>query len=927
MPFVAFIRQYFLYLLYFLLAANLIVINKMHEHDEMLKSKWSPYGIVSLELSFSQPQQDSILRTWDSTYKGFIFFGSGCTEFRRTISAIQVAHRQNNKDYYFIFFYISLFFVLFVKLYPEDWPALGLNAGIDLIFIAGLLDAAGDFFIARALHDHQVAAWQIWLPSAIKWVLLIIISIFLVVQMFRQGWILTLLQKISFYVAGTARLIFDFRIVVLGLAVLFLALWAVDQGRDLMLIINSHKTGPIAFLIAISVLAVLNWYLPKLYIIETGSRISAFDFVRGRWSVDSIPRIKNSLDGARLMGTLTFLIPAVCMLNAMRIFGIPYLLDDIHPLILLAITLGFYQIALVEEWISNIFSPKGIVNKARFFLLIGAIFVFIISLGFFQENVQPDFLAMLALDLFLLSFAFLVFATIRTCDWGNLQPRIRNMTPFVILPGMLLLFIFLLANISPELFFFNEKRRLLTLPLIICAICFYSILFTYLLLAGRMWNIRIITFFIIAGLVISSVLKNSYHQVRMIETRNDYPSTDSLHQYIASWLMKRRAEIDSFNLHTNDSFPVFIVNAYGGGIRAAAWTTMLVSKLDQRFVDSGSRPFQHYVLAYSGASGGTIGLSLLCAARYNLPMGPTPDTWKGLYENDFLTPMIIGLMGRDAWNSSFDLHVCPDRSVLQERIWEERLKEIGIKYDSPYVRYWDSSASAGRYEVPLLFSNTYNVDSGLKAIVAPVHLSHLQFPGTVFVEDLLQEDDKNALKLSTGAFLSARFPFISPTGKIDDFHHFMDGGLKENSGAETSREIMEVFDKTLKKLRKSDSVYNNVKVIMLSIPNTILGTDSLQTAANLYELTAPLTALMNNWVGNTRKADTINAKNIDAYYHYHYYQLRPVGICVDNFKPVLPLGWQISDYALDQMESGLDTIKPGLDAIIKIVKPGHGSIP
>jgi hypothetical protein len=92
-------------------------------------------------------------------------------------------------------------------------------------------------------------------------------------------------------------------------------------------------------------------------------------------------------------------------------------------------------------------------------------------------------------------------------------------------------------------------------------------------------------------------------------------------------------------------------------------------------------------------------------------------------------------------------------------------------------------------------------------------------------------------------------------------------------------------------------------------------------------LTAPLTALMNNWVGNTRKADTVNAKNIDAYYHYHYYQLRPVGVCVDNFKPVLPLGWQISDYALDQMESSLDTIKPNLDAIIRIVKPGHGAIP
>jgi hypothetical protein len=923
---IAFIRQNFLYLLYFLLAANLIVINKMSEHEEMLKSKWSPYGIVSLGLSFSQPGQDSILRAWDSTYKGFIFFGSGCTELRRSISATQAADRQINNDYYFIFFYISLLCVLFIRLYPENWRPLGFHAGIGLILIGGLFDAAGNFFISEALHDHQVAAWQIWLPSTVKWGLLLIICAFLVVRMFRHSWFRKALQKISFYLTGTATLIFKFRIVVLGLAVLFLALWTVDQGRDLLLIINSHKTGPIAFLIAISVLAVLNWYLPKLYISETSHNVSILNFIRGRWRVSSIPRHKDSLDGARLMGTLTFLIPAACMLNAMRIFGIPYLLDDIHPLILLAITLGFYQIALVENWISDKFAPNGTVNKERFFLLAGVIFVFIILLGFFQENVQPDFLGMLALELFLLSFVFLVFATIRTCNWGNLQPRISNMTPFVILPGMFFLFIFLLANIRPELFFFNEKRRLLTLPMVICAICFYSILFTYLLLAGRRRNIRFLTLLIIVGLVISSVFKNPYHQVRMLHTKNNYPSMDSLHQYIASWLLKRRAEIDSFNLRTNDSFPVFIVNAYGGGIRAAAWTTMLISKLDQRFVDSGSKPFQHYVLAYSGASGGTIGLSLLCASRYYLAEIPSTDTWKSFYENDFLTPMIIGLLGRDAWNSSFDQHISPDRSVLQEKVWEKRLREIGIKYDSAYVSYWDSSASPGKYEVPLLFSNTYDIDSGLKAIVAPVHLSHLQFPGTIFVEDLLQQDT-DALKLSTGAFLSARFPYISPTGKIDDFHHFMDGGLKENSGAETSREIMEVFDKTIKKLSKSDSIYKKVKVIMLSIPNTILGTDSLQTAANLYELTAPLTALMNNWVGNTRKADTVNAKNIDAYYHHHYYQLRPVGVCVDNFKPVLPLGWQISDYALDQMESSLDTIKPNLDAIIRIVKPAHGAIP
>ncbi len=915
-----FVKQYFRYLFYFLLLANLVLINKMLEHKEMLETHWSPMGIINLELSFSQDKQDSILKTWDSTNKDIIVFGAECKEVTRSLNAIRIAQKQNNWDYSFILFYTLLLGVLFIKLYPLKGSKPVLAGGLLLILIAGLLDCTENYFITRALLDHSSPAWHIWMSSAIKWILLAIICIFLLIQMIKQGWFLWVLRKISFYLNIIARLVWSFRIVFIGLTILFLALWAMDQGRDLLLIINSYHLGPVFFLITISILALLNWYLPKLYSTQGLQKIRFIDFITGRWTVDPAIRTKDALDGARLMGSLTFLIPAISILNAMRIFGIPYFLEAINPFFLLLIMLGLYQVALLHGWISLWFAPGGIVNRPRFFVLMTVVILFIISLPFFPDSVKASFLGFLSLDLFLLSSVFIVFTTIRTCNWGKNSWTIRNMTPFVILPGLLLLLIFLLANIIPGWFFFNEKWRLLTLPVIICAIAFYTILFTYILMAGRNLKVRFITLLFLTGLVISSVKENPYHTLRTIPSQNTYASADSLPAYIRSWLIKRKAEIDSFNRQTKDSFPIFIVNAYGGGIRAAAWTTMVISELDKRLVDSGSKPFQHYVLAYSGASGGTIGFSQLCAAGYCLPENPSPETWKELYKNDYLTPLIIGLMGRDAWNSSFGFHLCPDRSVLQENVWEKQLRNIGIVYDSPFVKYWDSTAKHGKYEVPLLFSNSYHVDSGLKAIVAPVRLSHLQFPGTIFVEDLLQQDKNYGLKLSTGAFLSARFPFISPTGKIDNFHHFMDGGLKENSGGETSREIMEVFAKTVRQLSKTDSIFKKVKVVLLSLPNTVIGTDSLQTAANLYELTAPLTALMNNWVGNTRKADTINAKNIENYFHYQYDQLRPSALCIDNFKPVLPLGWQISDYALNQMEASLDSTKPSLESIVRLVR-------
>src|SRR5690606_23806494 len=101
------------------------------------------------------------------------------------------------------------------------------------------------------------------------------------------------------------------------------------------------------------------------------------------------------------------------------------------------------------------------------------------------------------------------------------------------------------------------------------------------------------------------------------------------------------------------------------------------------------------------------------------------------------------------------------------------------------------------------FSNTYHVESGLKAILAPVSLDTAQFESAVVVNNVLK--DKSVV-FSTGAFLSARFPFISPAGKLDESHHFLDGGMKENSGAETAEEIYRVFQKL------ADTVHQKIKL-------------------------------------------------------------------------------------------------------------------
>src|SRR5579863_2072846 len=912
-----FVKKYFRYIFYILLAANGLVINKMHEHHEMLVNRYASKGMLSLELNFSQVRQDSILQIWDSTKKSYIIQGTGCGRVNPTLTGTSVATMQNDWDYLFIVLYTLFLLAFCIKLFPFAGPSPGFRAVFVCILLVTIMDLAENLFIGSALRDHNAPAWHIWLPSMMKWFMRSCICIYFLVQMGVQGMIERVFQIFSKYLSGTIVLVWTFRIPFFCLMILFLALYGMDQGRDLLLIINSSPLGPVTFLTTLSIMAMLNWYLSKLYVPVALPNVTIGKYIRGQWP-DKREMNKNQFDGARLMGSLTFLIPMTSILNAMRIFGIPYPLQGIHPFILLVIILGFYQLALYYNWISHWFTYDKKVNKKRFFTLTGVVLMYIILVPFFESD-KPDFLVWLSLDLLLLSFVFLVYTTIRTCDWGQLNWRAgkipARMTPWIIWPGMILMAVFVLANMYPRFFYFSSSLRLLTLPVIISALCFYNILFSYVLYKGKTLGIQFISFLLLVGLLISVFKQNDLHILTPVRTENKFKYNDSLPGYMESWLLHRRKEIDSFYKKTGSSYPVFIINAYGGGIRAAAWTTFVISELEKE-TGGQDRSFQHYVLAYSGSSGGTIGFSELCAARYSLKKALSPGDWQQIYENDFLTPLIIGLFGRDAWNSTLGFRIAPDRSTIQEDIWERRLSQKQISYDSPFVKYWDSTGAYGMYEVPLLFANTYLADSGLKAITSPVRLSHQNFPGTVFVEDLLQNDTASGIKLSTGAFLSARFPFISPTGKLDQTHHFMDGGLKENSGAETAREILSVLFRKYRQLSGKDSTWGKINIVLISLPNSIAGTDSIQTAPNFFELTEPLTARRNNWGGKTNKADTINEHKEEGYLKYSYYPLRPSATCLNGFKPVLPLGWQISDYALEQMKSSLDSIRPKLNEIL-----------
>jgi hypothetical protein len=868
---------------------------------ECLKTDLTPGGILSLEFAWQQEYADALRNEWKKLCE---VSRAVCVNATAQSRIIDAAILNIYWDFAFMVCYFMLFYVLailheskFARISrkPHTAPILFFCM---LIF---LLDGIENVLMLNFLNGIGIDSWKFALAASIKFSFIAVVTLYIL-------WRGSYLKRFSEFTTTLTHILWHNRVSVVGLIVLYFALWKSDQGQDLLINLNASHWGPITLYIILSILATFYWYWPKYFSHEkwtTPSRVnvSLRSLFCGNWNSPG-----NSAEVSyvpRLLGLLTFIVPACGILQALTIFQISYPLDFIDPLVLLIISITFFLV-MMENRVFDLFFDK---TPKLFYGTLVLLLAVILGLGFLNKYSAHQ-LGLLTVGLFSIAFLFIMLTSVRSRKdfyrgWAlkKLEGMRANtwMLSFVTAAAIL----FFAFNCYPHITA-NGPYRFITLPVVLTAIVFYSLVFFLLMIWGKKKGINFSAFLIVFSIVIAVVVDNSYHDIKTVErvTKSALPS---LSDYMHQWVLSREGEI----LRREGTYPVFIVNSYGGGIRAAAWASLAVSFLDS-ITDN---KFQDHVLAYSGASGGTIGSSVLTVVRRNEMMESFRTRHvKKFYQNDFLTPALIGLFGRDIWFSTLGISWFDDRARVHEKIWEKHILDLDSTryYSSEFSSVWYPNATAD-YKIPLLFSNTYHVETGLKAVLAPVSLDTAQFESAVVVNNLLK--DKSVL-FSTGSFLSARFPFISPAGKLDDDHHFLDGGLKENSGAETAEEIYKVFQKLADTVHRrlelpangenisNDSVrylYSKIRIYFLSLNNSVPETDDPGPSRNLVELTAPFQALYNNWVGNTSKADSV----LRLRHERRYFELRPTATCVDGFRPVLPLGWQISDRAIAGMIQSL----------------------
>jgi len=976
--FYGFVARNFHRLFWPVLAIALVLLLLQLKDQAALRTDAAPMGLASLAIG-KYAADSAVLTSWKSRLPD-IPADDFCEVKAGQPTRLQVAHGVVTRDFALILFSSLLFIIILATLQAErDAQQMGHSVAFShmlllCVGLAGVFGWINDWALLRFLAGAGTPALSVisQVTAVIAALLLLALSLYILfVLIFRHYG----LQWLSNYIRTKALQLFRFRLILLGVIFFSAPIWIMDQGQDLLVNTNAEDEGVVLFVGVVLIAALLNWYLAKLFFESK--------YVPPFWPLNE-PVLSQPVPPAvwekvlasekkvsRYLGICTIVIPGVAILNALDASRLHYWLDALSPmgwlLALLALFFVLVQQNVAEKaypWFEQRLGAGGarsLVVTLLLLLLLGLPLLFR-QVCIPQNRESPQSLNYLFGDMVLAALAFYLFVSVRTLAFapkGWLGAKIGRL----ILPAATLMALaFIFYNVFP----FAAQAVVgcyLSLPVLLSGIVFYTLVITLVLRAGQRKAINFIFFISVVWAVIVMNGSNDFHAVHRMRVATA-PKAPRLTDFFKQWVLARQDEIRN----APGSYPVFLVNSYGGGIRAAAWTNFVLSYLDDSLLrrDSAAglprRGFEHYVFSLSGASGGTVGSAVQCAFRATHPDSMSLDgrvvnpytnfrtDFERLYRHDFLTPVLAGIIGRDAWSSgvadgwtAMKGELWRDRAAIQEELWARYgREELGLNLDSEFHLLWDPARMGRRaYDIPLLFSNTLNVDNGLKGICAPVSLDAADFPQVISVGDRVRALNAGArgggdvplsISLITGAFLSARFPYISPSGKMGPAYHFMDGGGKDNSGAGTSAQIFFALSRAMEGelAQGRDSGYvsllKKVRIYFVSISNSATTTlrvppsDDRRVVKNRFEPLNPVVGIINSGInGNAMEADSalrsrFGGNPLFASLYGGYFSVWPNTFCINSgtdsaYCPLAPLGWQISRPSLRRLEGNFEGAK------------------
>jgi hypothetical protein len=429
--------------------------------------------------------------------------------------------------------------------------------------------------------------------------------------------------------------------------------------------------------------------------------------------------------------------------------------------------------------------------------------------------------------------------------------------------------------------------------------------------AGMRLRLPMFTGLVAVAMVCS--LWNDDHAVRTLADAQPAKRAD-LRERLNAWLARHEAQ-----LRAGERIPLYLVDAEGGGIRAAYWTVTVLGEIQNR-----EPRFAEHLFSLSGVSGGSLGSAVFVALLAQARDEKLDIKQKGqaILAEDFLSPVVASMLYPDLVQRFLPVGIASfDRAATLEESWELAWKKhvpSRARMSEPLDRLWENPHAW----TPNLLLNATWVETG-KRIIA----SHLRIAAEKGAEDFVDVEDANAffaprsLSLATAAHMSARFTYVSPAGTLardGRIHgHVVDGGYFENSGATATNEILLTIDL----LSADDPRWKQVDAYVIHISNDPVeakhGDDSLAAAPDnpaiapsrfLNEMLSPLVTLLNTREARGRYARETAMWQAGKSSFLHF------GLCRTSAN--VPLGWVLSASTRERMEAQLTQRACGTDGAV-----------
>ncbi len=415
------------------------------------------------------------------------------------------------------------------------------------------------------------------------------------------------------------------------------------------------------------------------------------------------------------------------------------------------------------------------------------------------------------------------------------------------------------------------------------------------------------------------------HNVRIFHDRNSsakvFNERQHLEEFFVNWLQQRQAVIQRDSI-----YPVFFVLADGGASRSGYWTAAVLSRLEEE----SNRMFSSHLFCLSGASGGSVGnAAFFCLLQQRDSIYRAHHTLlkeaQHYLKSDFLTYTLARMMGPDLFRPILPFPFIDDRAAALEYAMEHAAPDsviLGSSFrqnvSAIIARQQDSA-----YQLPILCINTTRMQDGTPGLISNIAIDSAIFGKRIDVLNMLRAGDD--MRLSTAVILGARFPYVSPAGRIHN-SYFVDGGYFDNSGAGAVQEMI----LQLNRWAQDSSWYSRyprlqhlqlakkLKWYVIHITNSSL---EPATVAKVHpvvnDLLAPIQTLIGSYgtqtvVNNLRLIRYLGELNKDTTYF-------PISLYEKLDTNNYAMNWAISERTLHKMDMRLYHY-PRLDSLIRWVR-------